>query len=193
MWERTLVYPVPFLGSRHRFNHLHRRIFMAAAVIAAILSASLMMTHGQGDIRSYFTKVGEVRAITLSDDRRIILNTNTAVSIRSAGPTVEVTVLKGEVHFSLPYRAKRILTVSADGLHITGSGTAFDVRKPTTGPVAVAVEEGTLTLRIYADRATKNPIVVRAGQIAAYESDALAVRWVGREGIEREVTWAAGR
>ncbi len=100
-------------------------VVMAVLVGAAVFSA---LTLRPAD-RTFSTSVGGHKIITLADNTRIELNTDT--SIRTRVTTAERTVWldKGEAFFAVQHDATHPFVVIAGNRRITDLGTEFSIRR----------------------------------------------------------------
>lgn len=100
-------------------------------------------TEWQSD---YITSVGEQKPVTLDDDSRIILNTQSAVSVDFNENQRRVKLLKGEAWFDVATDTNRPFIVNAGQGSVEVTGTRFNVKLGDTG-AQVSLDEGRVRLR----------------------------------------------
>ncbi|MBV6470595.1 MAG: hypothetical protein NBKEAIPA_02511 [Nitrospirae bacterium] len=101
-----------------------------AAVAACLL---LVMALGGQELMArlgadYRTGVGEQRAVTLSDQSIVTLNTDSAIAVRYHSDRRIVQLLRGEASFAVRPDPDRPFTVGSRGVETTALGTQFVVR-----------------------------------------------------------------
>ncbi len=110
--------------SRHRIRY-------AAAIAACVIAFTLvgayfdMVTWVQADYR---TSVGEQRILTLPDQSRVTLNTQSAIAVSFDAAARHVRLLKGEALFMVQSDAARPFIVESPHIAIRTVGTEFIVR-----------------------------------------------------------------
>src|SRR5262249_19706775 len=109
---------------------------------ALAIAASLLLAVGaaffawQGDLfhgNSYTTAIGGLRDITLSDDSRVILNTNSKLRIVFTPAERRIYLDEGEAFFKVSHDPSRPFVVSAGHSRIVAVGTEFSVRRQLDG------------------------------------------------------------
>lgn len=168
----------------------------ALALLLIILISPRVMDFGTQATLTYSTKVGERRTVTLADRGRVTLNTNTKLDVRITDDTLQASLVKGEALFSLVRESSRPLTVLAEGLVMKDTGTIFDVKFQTTGGVAVAVAQGSVTLSA-GETDTRRPTTfaplrVDAGQIAIHRDNTLLVKPTDADAVKQQTMWTSG-
>ncbi len=137
------------LPARTRF--LSRRIGLSmAAGLAGVLVAGTAyvgyLDRAAPQQADYETKVGELKAVTLSDGSTIQLNTNSRIEVRFSAAERRVYLARGEAYFSVAHNPKRPFSVYAANGIVTAVGTAFTVRLREQEAVEVTVEKGRVAL-----------------------------------------------
>ncbi|KRB82888.1 hypothetical protein ASE00_12865 [Sphingomonas sp. Root710] len=77
----------------------------------------------------YATAVGEQRTVMLDDGSKVILNTDSAVSVAMSTRARRVRLERGEAWFEVAHDRDRPFSVEADGAVVTALGTSFSVRR----------------------------------------------------------------
>jgi transmembrane sensor len=76
---------------------------------------------------TYQTKIGENNTIELPDRSKLVLNTNSFVTVRYSENTRIIELLRGEINIDVAHDKTRPLSVIAGGKVIQAVGTAFNV------------------------------------------------------------------
>lgn len=113
-----------------------------AALFFAFVTPSVLLRL-QADYR---TSAGELRQLTLADGSTVHLGAESAIGIRYTPERRVVTLLAGEAFFEIVPMRGRAFVVDADGLDVTVTGTAFDVRLVERS-LSVDVRDGTVGVR----------------------------------------------
>lgn len=116
---------------------------IAAAVAAALVMP--MFLAQQAPITTYQTAKGERREVALSDGSRLMLNTDTKLTVQLDSHARRLVLDHGEVALKVTHDASRPLTLQAGDARINDLGTEFDVLRHD-GAVKVTVREGSVGL-----------------------------------------------
>ena len=132
---------------------------MAAAAIALlVVGVALVADWPAGDDR-YATRIGEQRKLMLADESRVILDTDTAMTVKFVDGARRVSLEHGQAYFTVAHDAARPFTVDAGGARVLATGTQFDVHR-NGDMVDVTLVEG--SARVSVD---DRPVArLRAGQ-----------------------------
>ena len=95
--------------------------------VAALGAAVVALVVAVPDTRTYRTRVGEMRLMTLADGSVMRLNTGTRVAVSIGGSRRRVELLAGEVRFDVAHDPARPFEVEANGMRVRAIGTSFDV------------------------------------------------------------------
>lgn len=130
---------------------LHARWLPQLATAACLVLALLIGIGWQQDWATewqsdYITNVGEQKPVTLDDGSRVILNTQSAVSVDFSENRRRVRLLKGEVWFDVATDTNRPFTVDAGQGSVEVTGTRFNVKLGDVG-AQVSLDEGRVRLR----------------------------------------------
>ncbi|GAA0625029.1 FecR family protein [Brevundimonas kwangchunensis] len=109
-----------------------------AAVLALALGSWSWWSAQRPD--AYDTAIGEQRTVRLTDGSRIILDTDTHVTVRFSGSERLVTLASGRAMFEVEGDPDRPFLVKAGDTEVTAIGTRFDVRRSGAGAQIVLVE-----------------------------------------------------
>ena len=110
-----------------------------AGAIAVIAGAGAWIWFDQRPL-AYATTIGEQRTIRLEDGSRIVLDTNSRVSVRYSQNRRTVTLASGQAMFDVEGDTARPFIVKAGDTEVTALGTRFDVRLSGAGARVILVE-----------------------------------------------------
>lgn len=102
---------------------------MAAAVVGMVavgLTAFAMWPSGG---EQYATKIGEQRTIRLADGSKVMLDTDTVLTVTFAKDARRISLARGQAYFTVAHDAARPFTVDAGGTRVLATGTQFDVHR----------------------------------------------------------------
>jgi transmembrane sensor len=164
---------------------------VAIALAALAIGIAFFVQRPIGD--TYIAGIGEQRTIVLSDQSRMILNTDTKVRVVFKRNVREIEIDHGEATFSVTHDPQRPFEVHAgDGL-ARALGTQFNVLASAQG-ATVAVLSGKVEVSIadVTDRSTgAQSAILMQGQEASY--DAAGVSPVHAAKAARIYAWHSGR
>lgn len=178
--------------------------FAAAAAIAAIAIALWVSVPATYETE-YQTSVGQQEVLTLPDQSRLTLNTDTRITVRFDDTKRWVHLERGEAHFEIASDAKRPFSVRAGGGTVTAVGTVFNVYVRHDEVVEVTVSEGAVEVLPTIDPppgetadppesdVVAAPEVLAAGQTLEYLDEIESVSTVAPEELERQQAWQEGR
>jgi transmembrane sensor len=173
-------------------------IGLAAAWLFAVLLVMPRQAHWlDAFLSDYHTQTGEQREIQLADGSRLLLNTNTAVSMNYQDEIRLIKLHHGQARFTVAKDTKRPFEVHSDGLSVRALGTMFDVYNPETGDIRVTVQEHAVSARLLAEDNPglneSNPaVLVNAGQQLHYR-DGLTLPAPQNSDISQLTAWQQRR
>ncbi|NOU20307.1 MAG: FecR family protein [Methyloglobulus sp.] len=150
---------------------------MAAAWLVAVgLVLPSQSSLWDNLLSDYHTQPGEIRDILLADGSRLLLNTNTAVSVDYNSTKRLVTLHHGEVRFTVAKDARRPFEVKTDSLMVQALGTVFNIYRKEANAIKVTVQEHAVAARIQKEFSTQKPghsiqVNIQAGQQLFYQGD----------------------
>lgn len=112
----------------------------AAGAIALALAVGSWSWWSAQRPDAYETAVGEQRTVRLDDGSRVVLDTNSRVTVRFTGARRLVTLASGRAMFEVESDITRPFLVQAGDTEVTAVGTRFDVRRSGSGARVVLVE-----------------------------------------------------
>jgi transmembrane sensor len=123
---------------------LFAMLFMHRGPVNGFDSVRNVYHSGNSDI--YVSRVGETRDITLEDGSRIVLNTDTRITVTYDENSREIDLLSGEASFDVTQSKGRPFYVNAGRRRFEGSGTRFNMRIVTREDVELTVTDGNVTV-----------------------------------------------
>lgn len=132
-----------------------RAALAAGGVLALTALGAMYLTGTQG----YHTAVGQQQVLTLADETRVELNTDSRLTVDYSSKQRLVTLDRGEALFEVAQNANRAFIVRAGDTEIRALGTKFDVRR-SDGRVIVVLLEGKVEVT------NKPPVLVRPVRVA---------------------------
>lgn len=147
--------------------------------VAAWMLVSMQPIAQPGPFELTFrTDVGQQLQEALPDGSKLVINTNSELSVTYLDGERRIHMLKGEVHFDVAPDANRpFVVLAADGA-VRAVGTAFSVRLQQ-GDIEVTVAEGSVELATL-EHASPNAVPAASGSVAAKPLKSLAVLEAGQ-------------
>ena len=150
----------PTFMERIGFEFEHRLI--AAVIVFSVVCFTVIFAFSSYPYHYkineiHYTSIGGQKNIGLPDGSEIILNTDSKIEIGYTKSLREVSLMRGEAHFSVAHDSRRPFVVSAGGNTVTAIGTAFAVRLHDE-TFKVTVTEGQIELVRHEPRIAEFPI-----------------------------------
>lgn len=193
-------------GQAARVPHGRRpmaRLVLAAAAAVTLVVGGLLWRQALEPADAgtpYRTGIGEQRRVVLADGSTLLLNTASTAVVAFGPDERRVRLERGEAHFEVEHDAERPFVVEAgDGL-VRAVGTAFSVRRQGVG-AEVSVTEGRVELTVAAEVPAARAVpqaaaaerrLLKAGQLARFDSRVEAVADVPAEELQRKLAWRQG-
>lgn len=114
--------------------------FGALAAGLALYFLPVLQLHLQAD---HLTGVAEQRDVVLDDGSKVALDAGSAIAVRYVAARREIELLSGQALFEVTPNRARPFVVTADGVTVTVTGTAFSVATAASG-VTVSVQSGSV-------------------------------------------------
>ncbi len=163
------------------------------AGIAAIAALATLQIADRANEHYFATQVGEVRTLGLTDGSQLVLRPDTAILTSMSSEERSVTIERGGAYFDVSKDESRPFVVSAGGVGVRVSGTAFDVLK---GPrsVTVSVTHGHVTISDVTNqnRGGAHTVELTVGQQLTVEADGTFGAIVEFD-AQRVLGWRDGR
>jgi transmembrane sensor len=157
------------------------------AVILVIPRQSHLFDNYLSD---YHTETGELREIQLADGSRLLLNTNTAVSVDFKDSIRQITLHHGQASFTVAKDAQRPFEVASDGLIVRALGNVFEVYNPDSGEISVTVRPA--SRRAHKLATTDSSVNIQQGQQLRYRPGG-ALQQPERVELDQAAAWQQHR
>lgn len=119
-----------------------KRLAIAAALLLAVSAVSPLGSRWLDSCRSdYRTATGEQREIELVDGSRLLMNTDTAVSVDADATVRRLKLYRGQARFWVAADRNRPFEVQAGDLTVRALGTIFEVYVSQSGETRILVQE----------------------------------------------------
>lgn len=190
----------PDRARRGEFGLALRRVLLASA---ATLAVCALITGGvfyavrfeaDATAQAFATAVGQRRAVALSDQSQIELNTDSEVRVSYSSRQRRVTLQKGQARFQVSSDPLRPFVVRVGDRQIVALGTTFDVRW-TDARLGVVLVEGHVAVLpagdSYTSAGTPGAVILDPGERLDFASPTFAVKSKVR--LDREEAWVKGR
>jgi transmembrane sensor len=142
----------------------------------------------------YQTAVGEQRTVVLSDGSRLVLNTDTHLTVAYRENERRLLIDHGEVMVEVAPNPQRPLVAQVGSKEVKALGTAFDTRGDASHLTVIlfkgSVEIGDRTSHGASDTITK-PILLSPGERLTINTDKAAI--LDRPNIEQFTAWQHGK
>ncbi len=163
--DRSPIVPVkikPVSPSRRWFA-------VSLAMAASVLFAMILLMPQQSPLLTaflsdYHTGIGEFREIELSDGSRMLLNTNSAVSVHFDDDFRQVKLHHGQVRFTVASDRLRPFEVNIDDLNVRALGTVFEVSGLNADETSLVVQEHAVSARLQHSGSLADTVKVQQGQ-----------------------------
>ena len=158
----------------HRKRHTHHWLAVPFSLAAAWLFTVTLVLPQQASLwdalfSDYHTGTGEQRTVQLTDGSRLLLNTDTAISVDYQANARQITLHHGQAQFTVAGDKARPFTVCADELRVRALGTVFEVYRKSGGDIDVTVQEHVVATWLLNDKNKQiPPTLVRQGQRLRY-------------------------
>lgn len=132
-----------------------RAVFAAASIAVAIAVTAMLGLQQPESVlfeQALQTDIGGQASESLPDGSKLMLNTNTELSVRYTDTAREIMLLKGEAFFSVAKDENRPFVVNLPDGAVTAVGTAFNIEIEPQQTL-VTVTEGVIRVNEHNDRA----------------------------------------
>lgn len=146
-------------------------------------------------LSDYYTVTGELRSIPLADGSRLLLNTNSAVSVNYDDAKRQIILHHGQVRFTVAKDSLRPFEVKVDGMHVTALGTVFDVLRTDAKETSVTVQQHAVSVDIQNAEHVRESLAgvyVQEGQQLRYRHDGILTAAQPIE-LEQATAWQQHR
>jgi transmembrane sensor len=164
------------------------RVSLALAACVGLICVLLQPALLQNLESDYHTATGEQRRIELTDGSRVLLNTDSAISIEMTKDRRRVNLLRGEAFFEVAHAPQRPFWVEAGAARARVTGTAFSVNR-NSDSVAITVAEGRVETSSESHAAQITPLM--PGESAHYQGAQLVAKQ--NADVQRDLAWRHGQ
>lgn len=170
-----------------------RRMVLTGGVAASLAVFGVADTLWRRDqVRSYDTKVGEVRSVALLDGSVVTLNTNTRLSVNFTAAARNIDLERGEALFDVAKDKQRPFTVFSGNTQVVAVGTSFVVRVSPQRQIQVLVKEGVVEVkRVGKSHTTSRRAVANTRTIVPVGAP-IVTHDVPPEKLARTLAWEVG-
>lgn len=163
---------------------------LAAALVLAVGVTLVVFKATNVPRGTHVTVVGGLQSVPMVDGSRVLLNTNSQVSIALSEHERRVELKQGEAFFEVAKDPNRPFVVVAGDKRIIAVGTAFSVLHDGDD-LRLVVSEGTVRMET-SNEHIKPPGPLSAGSIVRARRDAMLVQKEPMADIERTLSWRNG-
>lgn len=139
--------------------------------------------------RHHATATGERRTLELDDGSRVLLDTDSAVSVRYGRRQRDVLLERGQAEFTVAPAPRRPFVVHADGGAVRAVGTRFQVRRHADS-VRVSLLEGAVTVTAPPAADAQRSTTLAPGEELRFDAGRLWAR--SRIDLEAAQGWTQG-
>lgn len=134
---------------KHRFSWIGISLALAASWLFAVIFVIPQHSHLLATYFSDFhTGTGEQREVSLNDGSRLLLNTDSAVSVSFDDDHRRIILHHGQVRFVVTKDQTRPFEVLSDDLSVRALGTVFEVSNLDTEETNVIVQEHAVLVQL---------------------------------------------
>ena len=138
---------VEFGRAPHTRNRIRVWAWIAAAALAAASIVVAVILPGRNSAPLEFaTRVGQTKAVALSDGTRIDLNTDTRISVETTRAARRVVLEKGEALFHVTPNSDQPFLVNVGDRVVRDVGTIFDIVR-NGADTTIVVAEGRVVVQ----------------------------------------------
>ena len=167
---------------------------IAAACILAYFGLTLFMVkEGSNRLDLLQTRIGETRALRLSDGSRVVLDAISRARVSFTASARDIELLEGQAHFEVAKDARRPFRVRTKSAEVVATGTMFDVAA-TPARTTVTLIEGRVNVRSItgSSRGESKLEVLAPGQQLDISSDGRFLGEATDVKIENVTAWQRG-
>lgn len=172
---------------------------LAASVALLLLVGGFFLVRSPWNSASepvYATQIGEQRAVTLVDNSRITLNTDTSIRQVFSEHERRLELQRGEALFEISADSSRPFVVFTPAGTVTAIGTKFVVRITEDGQLNVLVTEGRVvvapSVAAGAVRAPRDHQSLSAGEELRIDTERTMRSRIDTEEASRALAWRQG-
>ncbi len=184
IWDRLGAVPKSCFVNEAETPRLDRRLFITAAASLAIAGGAAPFFLGTAKAQIYRTAVGEQKHISLPDGTKILLDTDTCVSMRFNSDVRLLDLIQGRMNCHVAQNQRQFAVKAAERL-VVGNESVFDLSN-FNDRFSVFLIEGNATVR------SGNDSVTLGEGERAFASSKSSLR-CDRPGYSSTTAWQTGR
>jgi len=127
------------------YKSVGSKLATAASLLLAVCVISLYVGKSSFTpvvTKTYETSIGEHSTVNLPDGSKVVLNTNSLVTVNYNDSHRLVTLMRGEIHIDVAHDKSRPLSVKAGDKVIQAVGTAFNIELHRNNSFELIVTDG---------------------------------------------------
>ncbi len=149
------------------------------------------------------TGIGEQKNVTLADGSKLLLNTNSVVTIDFSSNARNIVLLKGEAHFEVAHDKSRPFSVTAGNNTVTAIGTAFNMQYVDDNAFELVVTDGKVLVKdrfkvssnvsLFSNKPiTEEGLLMFAGEKATVQGKLEERENLSQHDIDDDLAWQQG-
>jgi transmembrane sensor len=164
---------------------------MAAALLTVAAAVGAGLVHFSSPrVAVFTTAIGGHKTLSLPDDSKIELNTDTVLRLAS-GDARKAWLDKGEAYFQIKHDKTRPFVVIVAGHRVTDLGTKFSIRRDVQ-EIEVALTEGSAKLESVGVSERQQMVTLKPGDVAIATTDSLSVTKKSKHALDSQLGWRHG-
>ena len=186
------------------------RLSIAAAFIVMAIAVGIIVDRVWIDneppiasvLQKIETGIGEQRNVVLADGSKLLLNTDSRVTIDFSESVRNVVLLKGEAHFDVAHDTSRPFTVTAGNNTVTAVGTAFNMQYIDDNAFELVVTDGKVLVKerfsafgsnesLFSETPVDGELMF-AGEKATIKGEVEARESLSQNDIDDDLAWQQG-
>jgi ferric-dicitrate binding protein FerR (iron transport regulator) len=175
----------------HKHTHRKMSVWMVAASMLLLLSCSLWFLQDIILYKTYTTAFGEIKSITLEDNSRVALNSNSSLRVPrySFSYGDREVYLKGEAEFSITHTPthQKFIVTTPDKLSVEVLGTKFIVYSRPRGS-KVILQTG----KVRVSNASNESLTIAPGDVVSLDQEG-ALQKQPAQNVEKYWAWKERR
>jgi transmembrane sensor len=165
-----------------------RGVLIGGVLAVAAAGAGAAYWYNRDRPQVYATARGEQRRLLLGDGSRLVLDTDTQITVRLTRERRQIVLDRGRAYFDVAPNPHRPFAVVAGTHEVVALGTAFDVTSES-GAVSATLEHGQIA--VSGDATELNDYVLSPGDRIIFAADGATTR--DRPDIALTMAWRTGR
>jgi|SRR5580692_5845183 transmembrane sensor len=182
---------IPHEASEGQKKHSVVAITMLLAIGAVLIGSTYLGQFLRSDSKTYTTPIGGHLALTLPDGSKVILNTDTKLTLSDSGGRRFVKLQKGEAFFEIKHDNAHPFIVFVGNSRITDLGTKFLVRS-NDDHVSVALMQGRARFESQFQTAAAQSTDLAPGDVVVATANSISVSKQVDRKLKNMLAWQRG-